>query len=190
MNKKKVIFFILLFFLLIGIILLFYYSDKNNSTSNSSNSEAIDYKGIIPGTSSKEDVIEALGTPIIENKVEKYDQLEFKSDNPNYNNETLIEEDKVVFIKKIVVKNENIMAQEIKSKYGEPTNILYSHKSSIGINLYVYPEKGIAYIAHGASGILYEIWYFVPTTIGDFKQKWASNYSDELNLGPDEIRPL
>lgn len=137
----------------------------------------VSYKSITPGTSSESQLNKDLGTPI--NKKEDNGQtiLEFKSTNQYRNNEAIVENGKVVFIKEIVNFEDNKKSDSITKVNGQAPYTLYESKPNSSFNLYVYPNKGLAYLGH-PDGTLLEVWYFVPvSTIQDFVSKWGKDYS-------------
>lgn len=133
------------------------------------------YDTLVPGFSSKSDAIEKLGAPL---NGPDSPSLEFKSSNPNLPHEVIIANDKVVFIKEIIKVEGGKTSNDIIELYGEALKVLYGPDSIHGFNLYVYPDKGIAYLGHIKEPLLLEIWYFQPTTLQEFKAKWASGYSE------------
>ena len=132
------------------------------------------YKSLIPGTSSRGDVLNNMGKPLND---EASDLLNFKSSNPNLPHQVTIPVDTVVFIREIITAKDKKTTEDITSQYGNAPYTLYGPASVNGFNLYVYLDKGIAYIGHVKEPILLEIWYFQPTTIEDFQVKWAKGYS-------------
>ena len=102
--------------------------------------------------------------------------LNFPSSNPEIPNQVIIEEDKLSFIKEIVTLKDKVYISDIEKEYGSTQNILYGPHSSSGFDLYVIPERGIAYVGHEESGLLLEIWYFTPMTFEQFKAKYSPAY--------------
>jgi len=132
------------------------------------------YKSLVPGISTKKDVIDKLGEPIKEEN--NGNLLNFPSSNPEIPNQVIIEEDKLSFIKEIVTLKDKVYISDIEKEYGSTQNILYGPHSSSGFDLYVIPERGIAYVGHEESGLLLEIWYFTPMTFEQFKAKYSPAY--------------
>jgi len=170
---------ILLILLVFVFAFLYIKGQLNKSAKISIPKTGASYKTLTPGISSKSDAIKEFGAPI---NGEGSSALLFGSDNPNFPHQVALQEDKVEFIKQIITAKDKENANEIKALYGDPPYILYGEYSASGFNLYVYPDKGIAYIGHPKEGILLEIWYFTPTTIEDFRSKWAKNYYDSPPL--------
>lgn len=180
--KKKIILGLgLISLLAIGFIAFKIYSTNSRQKNISpQNAEGAKYRDLQPGVSSLNDVASALGPSVDERDQDGKKILEYKSNNPNFNNEVTIEEQKLSFIKQIVTMDEQITISEINKKYGNYEYILYGPLSTNGFDLYIYPSKGIAYIGHQSSGIILEIWYFPPTNLEEFKAKYASEYSESL----------
>lgn len=139
-------------------------------------SQAVYEESIIPGKSTKGDLVKKLGEPL-DSQGQK---LMFKSNSSERNHEATVEQDKVVFIKEIVTLKDEKRIDDIQKELGEPEHFLYGPQSVGGFNLYIYAENGLAYIGHPETGLLFEIWYFPPTTFDEFRTKYAPGYSTEL----------
>lgn len=189
MNKKnfnkKFLFFPLILLSLIATI--FIISKVNNRPpgtpnipSSSSFSDLIDYQKIVPGASSKSDVVSLLGDPL----AEKGNIIEYKSSSPNFNHQVIFDRDKVSFIKEVVTLKEkdSKKAQDIIKAYGDPKKMFYGPDAEAGFYLFVYPEMGIAYIGSPESGMLLEIWHFSPTDTENFINKYAQGYSETRQI--------
>lgn len=141
----------------------------------------ITFKSLIPGQSSKKEVLDTLGNPKKESGLKEGQiLLEYDSTNPVYNNTVLIENGSLSLIREMVTLKDNKNAQEIKKVYGEPKYFLYGPDAYAGFFLYIYPENGIAYLGHPETGLLLQIWYFPSTTFDNFKEKYATDYSEKL----------
>lgn len=89
------------------------------------------------------------------------------------------------FFKEIITSSENKTPRDLINVYGDTQNILYGNDAINGIFLYVYPDKGIAYLGNKSSNTLFEIWYFEPTTMDTFITNWASGYSKQININQE-----
>lgn len=170
---------------IVFIVLVAYFGDlylqksqrKNISPTPTPNMQAASYKSVVPGISTEADLNKVLGTPVKTtiNGSQKID--EYKSTSELRLHGAIIENGKVVFIKEIVSAHDTLTTKNITDVYGNAANVLYNSKfPNASFNLYVYPPNGIAYLGH-VDGTLLEIWYFAPTTIGDFTSRWAQDYS-------------
>lgn len=192
--KKKLIIISITIACTLGIYLYFKLVDQDkNSTLTESvtpgelSKKSPKYENVQVGESNKEDVIENFGEPINEKVQGNYKVLEFVSDNPNFNNEVFFENDNAEFIKRIIVKENNINLNDYEKDLDTTKYVLYSYSSTFGTNLVVYPQSGIAFVAHTNTGIVYEIWYFEPTTLEIFKETWAKGYTEKFNPQPESM---
>ena len=176
MRKRLITFLIIFLIILVGIIAFFFMrSQRTVPTPTGLPTSGASYKSLTPGVSSKEDAIKLLGTPL---NSPSSDTLDFKSNNPNLPNQVVTSNNKISLIKEIVTVSDRKTTTDITSQYGTAPNVLYGPASTNGFNLYVYPDKGIAYLGHVKEPIVLEIWYFQLTTLKNFISEWAPNYSE------------
>lgn len=184
MTKKR-IFLAIAILSLASIVFIVYMSNKNKQTKTTgvTNTIGASYKELIPGKSTTDDIVNKLGTPVNEKQTDSIKTLEYKSQsNPNFNNEFLIRSDKLILVKEYVTLDDNINVTDINKKYGNYKNNLYGPASINGFNLYIIPEKGVAYVAHLEADIIIEMWYFQPTTFEAFRSQFASGYTDKPEI--------
>lgn len=130
-----------------------------------------------PGVTTKEQVISKLGNPLSETTQNGQVVSDFKSISPTRNNEVTFSGNTSSFFKHIIAYGETLLIKDLTSKYGLTNIVLYGPDATAGFYLYVYPDKGIAYLGNPNSGDLLEVWYFAPTTLENFQNQWAKNYS-------------
>jgi len=138
------------------------------------------YKNLIPGRSSKEEVLTSLGTAInakIDGGKENY---EYKSSNPNFNTEVVIINDKLSYIKIVYTIKDNIKHEDFISQYGEPEKILYGPDYPSGYVMNSYPSRGVSFLYHQNSRKVREVWYFIPTALEMFIKDFAPAYSEKI----------
>lgn len=175
-NKKVIIIFIIVLVLILIVIKSTGSKQTNNEVVPTKNPVTVNYNNLTIGGSTKEDVYQKLGSPITEKDVNGVRIIEFKSNNPNYNNELSFESDRLNFVKEIISPSDKIDISNLENKYGTYLNVLYGSTSNLGFDLYIYPEKGIAYIGNQYIGDVIEIWYFPPTDIKSFREMYAKEY--------------
>lgn len=184
-NRKRVALAILIILSttsLIYILSLGHGSNNKAPLPTPQTSSQATYESITPGVSTKEDVLNKLGKPIITNQ----DMLEFKSLSPNRNNEVIVNQDKVSLIKQIITLKDTERIMDITKVYGVAQKMLYGPDAGAGFYLFVYPSNGIAYIGNAESDILLEVWYFAPTDLTSFETNYANGYSENNKmLGPE-----
>ena len=179
--KNKIKPFIAVFAVIIFVTLVIFFTRPKKQVTNT-NLEGAEYMGLTPGSSSRSDVLDQNGTPLSENRSGDTSILEYKSQsNPNFNNEFQLRSNQLVFVKQHVTVQDNISISDIVKKYGNYQNVLYGSKSQNGFDLYIYPDKGIAYVGHQQAGIVLEIWYFQPTNLQTFMSTFAKDYSATSN---------
>ena len=186
---KRVVFFGIL------LVAILYTVDKllnQQSTQITTNlsptpTKELTYKTLIPGKSNAGEVKEKLGDPLKTTQKEDIEVLEYKGTNSNWNGEVYIKNQQVDLIKQIASVKDQINVKDITTSYGEPKNILYGPYTDIGFFLYVYPENGSAYLGNKEKGVILEVWYFSPTTIDDFRKKYAQEYSESKKNAPRMI---
>ncbi len=167
-----------IFGLLLAIIFVIFFILVVKNSQKAPTSEVL--SNIIPGSSTKNDVVSKLGNPISEKTQGAFTISEFKSDSPTRNNEITFQNNKVEFFKRVIVYGQPLKIKDVIKIYGNTNVILYGTDSVAGFYLFVYPDKGIAYLGNNNTGDLLEIWYFAPTTLESFQNNWAPGFSSKL----------
>jgi hypothetical protein len=139
---------------------------------------------LIPGKTTRGEVITLLGQPRQDIQGTSNETLVYGATSKTLSHQIIIEGGIVTMVKEMISYGDTEKVSDITKVYGLSTFSLYGQGSEGGSKLYVYPDKGIAYIGMPQFDTLEEIWHFVPTTVEDFKAKWAAGYSDTpvLNL--------
>ncbi len=173
--------FIIILIILLVIINQFIYEPSQKQSSNIITPTPLvytstSYKNVVPGVSSLDQANKEFGDPVNKEVSGNMTVYDYKSSNENRFNQATVENGKVVFIKQVVNSEDNITTDNLTNKFGKATFILYPKTNTATFDLYVYPDKGLAYLGH-IGGTVLEVWYFKPTTLEDFQKTWASNYS-------------
>jgi hypothetical protein len=183
MSTKKRVLITLIVVLILSVSFILYRNYKNKTEVKVSiPTTGAQYKELTPGVSTEESITNKMGTAVSEKQEGDTKILEYKSNNPNFNNQFLSKAGTLTFVKQIVTMDEKITISDINKEYGNYESVLYGPYSTNGFNLYIYPERGIAYIGHQESGIILEIWYFPPTDLRTFKNLYAQDYSETLPI--------
>src|SRR3972149_8738786 len=159
---KTVALFIVVF-LFVLFIFLYFRAKKNQQNGSTKPEKLATFYNLQPGTSTKDDVIKALGYPK-KDSTSSATPVEYDSKSPTRNNEVYFKDNVVSIIKHQVTVNDNIKIENIQSEYGKHEYKLYGPASESGFNLYVYLQKGIAYLGNEYTGEILEIWYFPKTS--------------------------
>jgi len=189
MFKNRFLKIITIFLFLLSltfIVFNIYRSSKEVVTPQNQNvsNQAVDLSWVLPGKTSKDEVISKLGTPIKDDLTTNNETLYYNSTSKTRNNQIILEDESVVLVKEMISYLDSKKVSSITTSYGISTDSLFGPDSAGGNKLYIYPDKGIAYIGDPKFDTLEEIWYFVPTSIEKFKETWALGYSEtqKLNL--------
>lgn len=164
--------------LVAAILIAAFIISRSKPTNQDQNGPALkgaSFNTLLPGQSTRSDAIEQLGEPLDD---KESTSLDFKSSNTNLPHRVETEDEKITFIKEIITAKDGKSSTDIVELYGNAPNVLYGLDSIHGFNLYIYPDKGIAYIGHFKEPVLLEVWYFQPTTFEGFRDKWAPDYSN------------
>lgn len=162
---------------LISIVFIFLKVKKPSVPSSTSNFNS--WNSITPGTSTESDVTASLGKP----KEKIGDTLYYGSKSPTRDNQISLQGGVVGLVKESVAFSESRKTSEITSKFGDPTFTLFGPEAVNGQYLFVYPDKGVAFIGNPVVGSLFEVWYFLPTTIDLFTKDYAPDYSLSQKTG-------
>lgn len=135
------------------------------------------YNSITPGVSTKEQVIEKLGTPLTQKENGDSELLTFNSDKTERPDEYYFQNGLNKLVKEIIPYDDERKIEEIRIKYGNADMVLYGEGSIGGFYLFVYLNRGVAYIGNPTSGNLLELWYFTPRSESEFLRSWAQGYS-------------
>jgi hypothetical protein len=188
MFKKRLIIFVAILSLISIVYVVFnVFSSKKTSlpTQNRETSNVpVDLSKILPGTTTRQEVVGNLGEPNKTTKTANSETLYYNSTGKTRDSQITIENGIVVLVKEMVSYLDPKKASDVSKPYGVAIYSLFGPDSAGGNKLYVYPDKGVAYLGDPKFDTLEEIWYFTPTSIENFMQKWASNYSETeiLNL--------
>jgi len=179
-NYKKIFFVILFLLSILSVIWL--ASLKGNKKSGPLptiiGAPVESFKGITPGLSNKAEVIQTLGEPIKTTDLGQQTKLDYPSNKPTRNSEVYLQDQTAVFVKEIVSSKDKKKPSDLTKKFGEPKYFLFGPASTSGLNLYVFPDRGIAFVANIEADYLFEIWYFPPTDYSTFKNTYAQDYSE------------
>jgi hypothetical protein len=173
------------YFLFISLVIIIYvvYTETGSvqeKTQTEIKDQGVAYESIIPGEDSESELIETFGNEISSEETDSQKVNEYESTSPVRNHQAIIENEKVSFIKQIISVNDALTSKDLTDEHGIPEFMLYDKTSpNSSFFLFVYPGKGLAYLGHD-DGTLLEVWYFPPTNITDFINKWANDYSFEM----------
>ena len=99
--------------------------------------------------------------------------------------EVVVQENKIVFIKKYPSLNDKTTLKYYLDEYGNPDLSLFSEAP--GFKAHVFLDEGLVVVAQEVGrGNVYELRYFVPTTKEEFLATWGKDLSSQ----PPTLPPL
>lgn len=128
---------------------------------------------IVPGETSRTEVIQLLGEPLASEIAEDGSEtLSFTSDVEFIPNAVLIMED-IAQSTSALNRDESLTLPAIQEKFGEAEEITYSYFSQ-GTLTYLYPQQGFAVIAEPEGGQVYWMECYVPMYLEDYMSGFGS----------------
>lgn len=127
-----------------------------------------DWKGVIPGETTREDVLQRLGTPLISEEKGTTSVLLYPTNNQHLTNDVEIQNNKVSFIRERLFAPSDLSFKKRVEGLAQPPVVLYGPEASSGQLLYVYPSLGVAFLANQPQDVVFEIWHFPRVTHRQF----------------------
>lgn len=144
------------------------------------------WKGVVPGKTTTQEIQKSLGAPLSSVPTGTGVVLTYPSSNEYWNNEITTQQNRVVFVKERAFPLTEGSYEERKKNFTSTPIQLYGPDSIIDICLFVYVEQGTALLANPNTNVLYEQWYFPPTTFNQFLQMpEVQGFSVERARGSD-----
>ena len=135
----------------------------------------VSYQGqIFPGKSSSTDLAKLKGEPANKTTFNNQTIYNYQATAPNWFNQFYVQDNLIKLIIEPIFPGDQRDKSTLIKSYGVPTLTLYGDLSDAGKDLFVYPSLGVAMLASNYTDILYEIWYFEPTTNDAFIKDLAT----------------
>lgn len=136
--------------------------------------EPIKLKGVIPGKTTRDEVINNLGEPVTSQMEEGMEALEYPSAHELMPNVVLIKDGVVVLTGTALSVADNVTVSGIIAKYGEPDKKTYSLYAQWTLT-YIYPNRGLALIVDEAQDIVFFEQCFIPMSVEEYMQTWGKD---------------
>lgn len=162
--------------LFVVILLVFGISYKLSKDSQGFPSS---YKGIKPGITTKEEVINKLGQPkrVLNNESKEF--LIFDSVDKTLPNTLLVDKGKVKLVGEHIPSSRMLNLSDAMKKYGPPEKVMFNHYD-FNTRTYIFASQGVAVIANVNYGTVYEISYFEPISIEAYLSSWGKELSETV----------
>lgn len=176
-NMKKKITIVLGTISVLSIFLLLYLQNKNvKNLPDFVPTKYININEIDIG-SNKENIEKQIGKEIASTSSGNLLISDYKSKNIYRPHQIYYKDNNSVLIIEEIT-DKSVTTDDMREKYGSATDVLYEKLEHGTFNLFVYIDKGVAYLGHKNGGLVLEIWYFKPTDINTFIKNYANNYQE------------
>ncbi len=138
------------------------------------------YKGVIPGKTTAKDLSAIFGAPDPKESDFANNTLVYPRKEGGPPDEAIMDDNQTLALMKERSLSGNL--NDYVNKYGTPEKEYFGEHATTGYKTYVWATKGLAVVAGSADGIIYEVWYFAPTTLEDFKLKFGQRLSEQLDV--------
>ncbi len=133
------------------------------------------YRGLIPGTSTVEEVVDSLGAPIRRDLYKNTSTLVYPSGLGDQPINVEVGLDNTIFL---ITEPVAPIARFNQLTGTEAADlVLYGLFEDEGFRLFVYLNKGVAFLANPTTQVVKEKWYFHPTSAAAFQQSLAPSLS-------------
>ncbi len=134
--------------------------------------------GIVPGVTTREEVIAVLGQPSIHENEGNQESLYYSSGTKGIFNSVLVEQGVAYYTSKLLGEQEGLRLSNIVDKLGDPEYLAYSYFVA-GSKTYLYPELGVSFIADPNMDIVFIQDCFVPQDLASFLAAYGENLPEE-----------
>jgi hypothetical protein len=139
--------------------------------------------GVVPGLSSREDVLDVLGQPkVLRIEKDLGELLEYESWVEEMPDTVIIQDGKVALVGVLADEDGEALA-DLKARFGEPEQAVFSYLMQ-GLRTYLYPQQGFAAVVSEEDGEVLWKQCFTPMPLADYLKGWGS----ELPLEDPYIR--
>lgn len=128
--------------------------------------------GIIPGKTSRDEVIVIMGDPVGRQQQENYETLLYASPIRGLYNSVYLFNNIVGSISIIPEENNLLPWSVVRAKLGDPAYIGYSNYEQ-GSRNYAYPELGLNYLAHENLDVVFFQECFVPMSLENYMDAYG-----------------
>lgn len=130
-----------------------------------------EWKGVIPGKSLVVDLKKFLGEPMEVATQDGKSILSFLPEEGGPPHQVATENNVVGLIREQYYGADKL--EDLKKKYGPPDGELFGPYQDMGFKVFVFPVAGVAAVSSTQDGTTIEVWYFEPTTLPGFLEKWG-----------------
>ena len=144
------------------------------STQPGGEAQADCLAGIVPGATTRDEVVALLGEPAGTDNSAGVEILFYSSPVGGVFNSISLQNETVAMLSVILGENNLLNWSTIQEEYGEPIHTTYSNYLQ-GSMTYIYPEQGLAFVADKGMGVVFIKQCFIPMSIDDYLKTWGAS---------------
>ncbi len=131
-------------------------------------------KGIFPGTTTRAEVVAALGEPASSETSGDLETLLYASPVSGHF-QSIVIQDQLVGLVTVVLDTDSPLAwSAVQAQYGDPAGDTYSNYLQ-GTLTYIYPDRGQTFVASPEADVVFIRECFVPMTLADYMNSWGKS---------------
>lgn len=135
-------------------------------------------QGIVPGTTTRDQVIALLGEPASSQQEGKVENLLYPSMYSGQFNSISVQGGIVGRVSVVLGHDQTLKWSAVKSILGKPAQALFTDYSE-GSLVYMYPDKGWTFTADESINLVYLRECFVPMSLADYLNSWGKDLPTE-----------
>jgi hypothetical protein len=132
------------------------------------------YEGIIPGVTTRAEVVSLLGQPVATDQEGAGEWLLYSAPISGQNNVILVENDRVTHISLVFAEERIPRLSGIQGTLGQPAHTTYSTYMR-GSRTYIYPQQGLVFIGDPLMDVIFIQECFAPQSLAEFMQRHGSS---------------
>jgi hypothetical protein len=134
--------------------------------------------GILPGKTTRDEVVALLGEPLAVETEGDLETLLYASPLHAQFNSIVVQNQVVGLVSRLQAQDDPLAWSAVKAQYGEPAHTAYSTYLQ-GSLTYIYPDQGRAFVASEAQDVVFIQECFVSMALEDYMKTWGSTLPTE-----------
>lgn len=130
-----------------------------------------EWRGVVPGKSLVVDLNKFLGEPTEVTAQDGKHIFSFLPEEGGPPHQVTTENNIVGLIREQYYGADKLA--DFEKKHGPPEGEFFGPYQDMGFRVFVFPETGVAVVSNAQDGTTIEAWYFKPTTLPGFLEKWG-----------------
>jgi outer membrane protein assembly factor BamE (lipoprotein component of BamABCDE complex) len=142
------------------------------STQAGGGASAACLAGILPGMTTRDEVVALLGEPLAVEPEGDLEYMLYASPFRGKFNSVVIKNQVVVSVSIMVPEDNPLTWSAVKAQYGEPAHTTFSNYLQWSMT-YIYPDRGLTFVASEGGDVVYIQECFVPMALEEYMNTWG-----------------